>query len=337
MNRRTFTRVMRGEVACAMLASTVVAAGVAGCDRAGGKQGVLTPATVQLPWLHQAQSAGFYVADRRGYYAEEGVAVRFLEGGPGVDRTRSVLDGRAQFGQTVADLLILSRAAGQPVRAIATIFRRSPIVFVTPADSGIRKPQDFVGRRIRVSPELLATLHAMTERVGVSPGRYAEIELPSDVRLFAAGKADVWGVYSNGFLVTLLRAGHRPNVIYPDDYGVHFYADMLFTTDGVISTDPEPVRRFLRATLRGWTYAVEHAAEVGALVVGYKPDAELETAKMVASLPLVNTGEDRVGWMKTETWAGMERTLRAQHVLTAPLDVKTVYTTRFLDDLERAR
>jgi NitT/TauT family transport system substrate-binding protein len=62
-----------------MLASTVVAAGVAGCDRAGGRPSGLTPVTVQLAWLHQAQSAGFYVADRRGYYAEEGVAVRLLD------------------------------------------------------------------------------------------------------------------------------------------------------------------------------------------------------------------------------------------------------------------
>ena len=69
--------------------------------------------------------------------------------------------------------------------------------------------------------------------------------------------------------------------------------------------------RFLRATLKGWTYAVEHPAAVGALVVKYNPkaDATLEFHIMAASLPLINTGEDHLGWMKPEVWAGMEQTL----------------------------
>lgn len=53
---------------------------------------------------------------------------------------------------------------------------------------------------------------------------------------------------------------------------------------------------------------------------------------MIASLPLVNTGEDFIGWMKPEIWAGMEQTLREQGVLTAPLDVTQVYTMQFLEE-----
>ena len=54
---------------------------------------------------------------------------------------------------------------------------------------------------------------------------------------------------------------------------------------------------------------------------------------MVASIPLVNTGEDFIGWMKPEMWAGMEKTLREQGILSAPLDVTQAYTLQFIEEI----
>ena len=80
---------------------------------------------------------------------------------------------------------------------------------------------------------------------------------------------------------------------------------------------------------------MENPAAIGPLIVKYDPkaDAVLESAKMIASLPLVNTGEDHIGWMKPEIWAGMEQTLREQKVITAPVDVTQVYTLQFLREI----
>jgi NitT/TauT family transport system substrate-binding protein len=159
--------------------------------------------------------------------------------------------------------------------------------------------------------------------------------LPSDLTRFASGDPPVWGVYTIGFVVAIQKAGYKLNIIYPDDYGIHFYADTLFTTDNLISTNPDLVRRFLRATLKGWSYAVENPAEVPAMVQKYKPeaDASIELARMTASLQLINTGEDYIGWMKPEVWTYMEQTLRAQGIVTAPLDVPQVYTMQFLEEI----
>ena len=234
---------------------------------------------------------------------------------------------------TGADVLILKRAEGKTLCAVATIFRRNPQVFVALADSGIKQPQDFAGKVIRVGTST-ALLHAMTAHVGVSPDQYTEVTLPSDLAAFASGEVPVWGMYLTNFLVVVKRGGYEVNIIYPDDYGVHFYADSIFTTDEMIDKNPDLVRRFLRATLKGWTYAVENPAEIGAMVLNYNPqaDADLENEKMTASLPLVNTGEDFIGWMKPEVWISMEQTLREQGVLTAPLDVTQVYTMQFLQE-----
>jgi NitT/TauT family transport system substrate-binding protein len=54
---------------------------------------------------------------------------------------------------------------------------------------------------------------------------------------------------------------------------------------------------------------------------------------MTASIPLINTGEDHVGWMKPETWETMAQTLRQQGDLDKPLQVDDVYTMQFLEEI----
>ena len=294
-----------------------------------------TPVTVQLNWLHYGFFGGLYAADQNGNFAQEGLAVTFIEGGPTVDFITPVLDGTAQFGIASADVLIQARAEGKPVRAIATILRRSPLVFAALADSGITRPQDFVGHTIRVAPQIIPGFHAMMARLGISPDQYTEIVLPSTLEAFTSGQAEVWSMYKNSFAITVEKAGYQLNYIYPDDYGIHFYAESLFTSDDLIAKDPHLVLRFVRATLSGYTFAIENPDKIGPMAVNYNVqlDPSICTDQMTASLPLVHTGEDYIGWMKPEIWAGMEKTLREQSVLTQPLDVTQVYTLQFLQEI----
>ena len=298
------------------------------------KVAALTPVIVQLKWLHQAQFAGLYAAEQNGYYAVEGLKVSFIEGGPTVDLEKSVLDGTAQFGVIGAETLITDIADGKPLRAIAVIYRRSPLVFMALADSGITRPQDFNGKTVQADTGRI-TLHAMLANVGISSAQYHEVNMGADLEPFYSGKVQVWNAYINNEVLTAETDGHKINIIYPDDYGIHFYSDTLYTTEDTIAKNPDLVLRFLRATLKGWTYAVENPNLIAPMVSKYNPNADLkhETAQMTASLPLVNTGEDHIGWMKPEIWNGMERILREQGVLTTALDVTQAYLMQFLQEI----
>ena len=312
-----------------------ISIGLSACAPATSPTSGPTPVVVQLSWTHQAQFGGFYAADQNGDYAQANLAVSFREGGPSVDVLTPVLDGTAQFGVANADALIIARSQGQPVRAIATIYRRSPAVFMALASSGIVRPQDFVGKMVELGRRGLPLLHTLMSRVGVRPDQYTTVDSTSDLTPFFSGAVQVRSVFLTNEVLTARAAGYQLNLIFPDDYGIHFYADTLFTTDDLIARDPELVQRFLRATLPGWTYAAENPTAIGSLVCHYKSDADVahENAFMTASLPLINAGEDHIGWMRPEIWAGMETTLREQGVITQSLDVTQVYTLRFLTEI----
>lgn len=308
--------------------------GLSACSPAKSPS-ALTPVTIQFLWTHTNTFGGYYAADQKGYYAAEGLAVTFREGGPKIDYLSPVVDGTAQFGDGGSDELIIARAEGKPLRAVATIYRRSPVVFFTLAGSGITKPQDFKGKKIRVAPGLAPTLHAMMNHIGIARNQYTEVVTPSDVALFASGDPPVWSAYLNAFVPIVELAGHKINRIYPDNYGVHFYGNSLFARDDFIAANPDLVKRFLRATFKGWTYIIENPTEIGALVKKYKPNTNqtVELAGMAASVPLVNTGEDHIGWMKPDRWRDMEKILREQGVLNKPLDITQVYTMQFLQEI----
>ena len=308
---------------------------LAACAPTTAPTEALTPITVQLKYLHQAQFAGFYAADQNGYYAEEGLKVTFLEGEPALDLQKAVLEGTAQFGVAGPEKLIEMRSTGHPLRAIAVIYRRNPLVFMSLAHWGITRPQGIVGKTVQYNVTTRLMLDAMLANLGIAPNQYQEVDVGPDLDQFFAGKVQVWNAFLINEVLTARAKGYDVNTIFPDDYGVHFYSDTLYTTDDLISTNPDLVLRFLRATLKGWTFAVENSNLVAALVANYNPNADLqhETDQMVASLPLVNTGEDHIGWMKPTVWSGMEATLREQGVLTTPLDINQVYSMQFLEEI----
>jgi NitT/TauT family transport system substrate-binding protein len=289
--------------------------------------------SVQLKFVHQAQFAGFYVAQERGYYADENIEVTFIEGGPGIEAAEQVITGQADFGVDAPEDVLMQRSQGKPVVAIAVIYRRNPLVFVALADSGIERPSDFLGRTVAIAAcdgEL--QLEAMLKRLGLDINQVEIIPFSYDYDSFYNGEVDVTIGYATGGLIRIRQQGYQVNVIWPSDYVVHLYADTLITTDEMIAENPDLVTRLLRATLRGWREAIEDPEAAVEITLKYarEADAELQTQMMEASVPLVHTGEDQIGWMRGEVWQGMHDILLEQGLLDEPLDMDEVYTMEFL-------
>ncbi len=294
----------------------------------------LIPMTVQLASAHQAVYGGFYLAEQKGYYAEQGMRISFIEGNSNTDLVAPLADGTAQFGIMGASTLISERAAGKPIRALATILRRDPVVFFSLAESGIIRLQDFVGKKVLATPRLQARLHAMLAKAEINIDKLDVISTGSFTDLYT-GKIDVASGLITSSVLSAKQSGYEVNIIYPDDYGVHFYSTTIYATDEYIAANPELVTKFLQATFKGWTEAVEDPQTIGEIVKIYNPNADpkFETASMAATLPYIHTGEDYLGWMKPEVWSGMLKTMRAQGEITTSLDINDVYTMEFIEKI----
>jgi DNA-binding NarL/FixJ family response regulator len=103
----------------------ILGVSLSACGGGDGPSDVLSeavsPITVQLKWTHQAQFAGFYAADQNGYYADEGLEVSFVEGGPDIDGLEATRRIRASEADGEVPIIALTSyaMAGDREKALA--------------------------------------------------------------------------------------------------------------------------------------------------------------------------------------------------------------------------
>jgi two-component system sensor histidine kinase EvgS len=240
--------------------------------------------TIQLRWSHQFQFAGYYAAVEKGFYAEEGLEVTFLEAVPGQDRVAPVLEGKASYGVGDAGILKL-RAEGKPVVLLAQIFQHSPGILMSRRDSDIFSPYELQGKTIMIPEDpisgiavkamLLETLGSL-DRLTILPCARGS-ELIND-------KADAVAGYLSNEPFQYQQKGLPINIIDPRSYGIDFYGDNIFTTDHEIRTHPERVKKMIRATLKGWDYALKNKEEIINLILADNPALDRENLQFEAKV-----------------------------------------------------
>lgn len=295
------------------------------------------PIVVQRDWVSGASFVGFHAAEQNGFYADEGLVPTFIPGGPQVDFITPVVSGVALAGSGSSDALILARARGEPVVALAAVYRRSPITFFALEDMNIRGPKDFVGRRIRVTPNLAPALAYLMDRFGIPPGGYETVTLASNPNAVLEKDADVWGAYVNGLPAILEARGHRLTQIYPEEYGYRGYARVIFTSESTLRTSRDALIRYVRASLRGWRWVIENVDDAVAVVRPY----ELSLAnneilqQIVSSVPFVHTGQEGLGRMSEADWQRAIDILSRVDASVAVVNPKAMFDPNILDEAER--
>ncbi|WP_322816559.1 ABC transporter substrate-binding protein [Chloroflexus sp.] len=303
----------------------------------------VTKVTMRLQWLPQFQFAGYLVAEARGYYRDAGLDVTILPGGPDAIPLPLVTTGADTFGSTGADTILISREQGIEVVALATWFQASPVAFMVHRDSGIRSPQDFVGRRVGMfyGDNVETEYRALLAATGVNPT--SVIEIPGDYSLapFLERRADVWPVYATDQPYTARAAGADIDLILARDYGVELMGDVLFTTAEFARNNPNTVRAFVQATLRGWQEALTDPAAAIEIILARSPDfdrghLEFEAAETIKLLRY-GIGERCVGASDRAVWQKEAQLLRSLGVLKSDIAPETVLLTDAVDEYYRSQ
>jgi NitT/TauT family transport system substrate-binding protein len=290
---------------------------------------------VQIKWVHQAQSAGFYTALDQGFFADENLQVELLEGGPGVDPLDMLTSGQADFAVASPHSLLMAIDRGEELKAIATIFQISPVVFVSMPQSGITRPQDFSGKTISVIgvQELEIQLHAMLDFLGLEHESVTLVPHSYDYDRLVSGQVDVQAFYTTSGLPRLQEAGYQVNLIYPGDYGVHHTGDCIVTSASLLEQDPVLALRFLRAFSKGWRYATEQQDQALETTMRYalEDDLELQRSMLTASFPLISTGRQKIGGMDPHAWQSLHDALLDQGFISQSIPLEQVIDPSFIE------
>ncbi len=227
----------------------------------------LETVNLQLKWFNQFQFAGYYAAKQQGFYADEGLDVQIHELSPGINVIEQVIAGDADYG--IGDSGILAEYAnGKPIKALAAIFQHDPLVFISKQSSGIISPYEMIGKRIMFDLEGgdNSPLITMLAHAGITPQDYNFVPATFKIDDLLTDKVDVMFAYLTDQPFFFQQKNIPLNIINPQNYGIDFYGDILFTSQAELKQHPGRAERFRRASLKGWKYALAHTNEIIQLI-----------------------------------------------------------------------
>lgn len=240
--------------------------------------GELTPVSLQLQWLTQAQFAGYFAALDQGYYEEEGIDLDIIESGGDIVPQDALAAGEVDFAIAWVPKVLGSIEQGAGITNIAQIFERSGTLQVAFADSGITGVEDLEGATIGSwgygnEWELFAGLN----QAGVED--FELVTQAFDMLALLNGDIDAAQAMTYNEYAQLLETVNPDTgelytaedfvVIDWNEEGVAMLQDAIWADTERLETDEEYADlavRFLKATVKGWIYARDNPEETATIV-----------------------------------------------------------------------
>ncbi|MEZ5276260.1 MAG: ABC transporter substrate-binding protein [Opitutaceae bacterium] len=223
-----------------------------GCARSDRSESAVTgsdPGTivVQLDWVAEPEHGGFYQAEALGYFTEEGLDVRLVQGGANAFVHQKIATGQAQFGQSDSTNTLLAMAQGLPLINVAAVFQHDPSVLMLHQSNPISSFEELNGKTIMARPEwaFLAYLRQKYRiDFNVIPQNFGLAQFIADP-----------GFIQQGFYIAepffLEQQGVTPKFLYAWDAGFDAYTVIIGNRD-FVRDHPEATKAFLRAYIRGY-------------------------------------------------------------------------------------
>ncbi|OAM79959.1 ABC transporter substrate-binding protein [Devosia elaeis] len=233
--------------------------------------------TLQLKWVTQAQFAGYLVAEAKGFYDEEDLDITILPGGPNIAPEQVIAGGGADIIVTWMAAGMAARESGVPLVNIAQPFKRSGLMMICPTETGITTEADFPGHTLGVwffgnEYPFFAWMNKLGLATDGSDGGVTVLQQSFDIQPMIQGQADCISVMTYNEYGQALDAGYGPDNLTIFNYtemGNDLLEDGLYVMEDSLD-DPAKVdayTRFVRASMKGWAYALENPEEAAEIVV----------------------------------------------------------------------
>lgn len=237
------------------LLAAAAALGLAGCgDKpaatapAAAGEKPLTKIVLQTDWYAQPEHGGFYQAQVKGYYKEAGLDVQIVQGGPNAIPTQKVAMGATQFSIGRTDEIAIAAGRGIPLQIVAALMQRDPQAIMFHEEGGIGGFKDLDGRNIMAVPGA-GWIMLMEKKFGI---KVSVTPLDFGLSRFMADKRFVQQCFITNEPYYVRQQGAKPKTLLLSDIGFSPYR-VWFTSRAFAAKNPEIVRAFTAASIRGWT------------------------------------------------------------------------------------
>lgn len=294
--------------------------------------------TMVLDWTPNTNHTGLYVALEKGYFKEEGLDVDIVQPSDG-GATTLVATGKADFGISYQEEVTFAKTSEDPlpIKAIATIIQHNTSGFASPKDKNITSPKDFVGKTYGGwgSPSEDAILDVVMQKYGA---KFKDLKVVNvgDDDFFTAVKnnIDFMWIFEAWTGIEAKLQGMDLNYMPLKDLDkrLDYYTPVIISNEKLLNENPELAKKFLKATSKGYEYAIENPIEAANILVKYAPeinkDLAIESQKYLANQ--YKAEASRWGEMKDSVWDNYTNFLREYNVINKDMKASEAYTNEFL-------
>ncbi|MEE2754294.1 MAG: ABC transporter substrate-binding protein [Candidatus Latescibacterota bacterium] len=287
-----------------------------------------------LDWKAQMEHVGFFVAKANGFYEKAGISLEILEGNGAPTTAKLVGNGTYKIGLSSGSATVMARSKGIPVVSLAVINQHSPVVVYSLVKSGLTKPSHLIGKRIGVNiggtkhREFQALLRKL--KIGENQIQLMGMTESSPAPLLA-GQVDAMLGYTEDQPVTVENRGEKVNRIALSDYGIDLYSTNIIVNESYLASNPDLVGRFLKASLKGWAYAVDHPKEAVDTYTAKRPETdrkfnEANFSQLIRILQSPDVSRDGFGAQTSERWSSTQDILYDLGMIESRVDIGSLFT-----------
>ncbi|SMO84541.1 ABC transporter substrate-binding protein [Melghirimyces algeriensis] len=297
---------------------------------------------LMLDWVPNTNHTGLYVAQEKGYFADEGLDVEIAT--PAETTANQLVGaGKADFGISSQEYVTQARAEGVPIVSVAAILQHNTSGFMAPKNKGIKKPKDFIDKTYGGwgTPIENAFIRTVLKMDGVQVEKVEDkvnIVNMGEADFFTATKRNVdfsWVYYGwTGVEAELRDVSVDFLELRELDPVLDFYTPTLITNETLIKEDPKTVRKLVKAVSRGYQYAIKHPKESADILLKAAPetDKKLAHASQKWISKQYQADADRWGEQKKKTWIDFTDWMFQHKLIKKKIDPNQSFTNEFLPE-----
>ena len=306
----------------AMIMTAVLAFSAVGCggSEPAAENNGLEDFSIVLDWYPNAIHSFLYVAQEKGYFAEEGLNLVVNFPANTNDGISLPAAGKADVGMYyLQDAILTAVEEDVPIVSIGAVAQESLNVVISLKESGIDSAEDLEGKKIGYAGTVLSEeqIKSMLEHVGLAADSCEFVDVGFDLlTATTTGQVDATiGNMVNHEVPQLEEEGIEINYFFPTDFGVPEVYELVFLAgQDAVENNPEKLQKFLRAAKKGFDFTKENPEEALQILLDYQnaenfplsPTVETESLKILLPAMEKETAEfmsqDVAVWQQNADW-----------------------------------